>query len=190
MTDDEVKPALVAARGASIRCAYSRLHGEPGHVADDRRVKSLDYVGLQRRLANDGMVLPNGRALNVSAAAWENLLDRLAQKQWATTWPDSEGIRPRDKADLSKPAFALARVQVTATVRVNIFPSWGTDAVWFDFDAREMREQDDADALSDFIREVGQTVGRTVELSYEGRDGDVFAAYVPDLDDFRWTDVL
>ena len=146
-------------------------------------------MGLQRRLINDGMVLPNGRALNVSAGAWKDLLDRISQKRWATSWPEGGGTRPRDEHDLSKAVFAVAHVQITAGVHVNLYPSWGTDAVWFDFDARAMREQDDADALSDFIRMVGQTVGRTVELSYEGRDEDVFAAYAPDLDDFRWTDV-
>jgi len=172
---------------ASSQIASSLRRRRP---PDDRRVKSLDHVGLQRRLANDGMVLPNGRALNVSASAWQDLLDRLSQERWVTSWPYGGGTRPRGVADLATPAFALARVQVTATVRVTLFPSWGTDAVWFDLYAREIREQDDADALSDFIREVGRTVGRTVELTYEGRDADVFAAYVPDLDDFRWTDAL
>lgn len=71
---------------------------------------------------------------------------------------------------------------------INLYPSWGTEAVWFDFDAREIRHQADADALSDFIRMLGQAVGRPVELSYEGRDEEVFATYAPDRDEFEWSD--
>ena len=135
------------------------------------------------------MVLPNGRALNVSGAAWEDLLDRSAREQWSTSWPESGEGSPRGARDLSDDAFAVAHVQVTPTVLVIVYPSRGTDAVRFDFDVREMRQQVDADALSNFIRMLGQTVGRPVELSDEGRDGDVFATYAPDLDEFEWAHV-
>lgn len=69
-----------------------------------------------------------------------------------------------------------------------LYPSWGADQVWFDFAWEPMRTQADVDALSAFMRTLGRVTGQRVELSHEGRDEDVFAAYHPITDDFGWTD--
>jgi hypothetical protein len=90
-------------------------------------------------------------------------------------------------ADLADDAFASGQVALSPTVDIVLYPSWGTDEVWFDFDARQMRTQEDVDALSAFIRTLGRVSGHRVELSYEGRDEDVFAAYDPNTDEFFWT---
>jgi hypothetical protein len=158
------------------------------HLAHAHDMKSLEQVRLAQRVATDGMALPNGGARNVSPSAWMHVLDQLSQDEWPTTWPEAGGRRPQRLDDLADDAFALARVQVGPSVLVHLYPSWGTDDLWFDFDARELQHQPDADALSDFIRMLGQTVGRPVELSYEGRDEEVFATYAPDSDEFDWSD--
>jgi hypothetical protein len=90
--------------------------------------------------------------------------------------------------DLADDASASALLEVSPSVTVVLYPSWGTDEVWFDFSAQAMRTQEDVDALSAFIRTLGRVVGHRVELSYEGRDEDVFAAYDPNADEFFWTD--
>jgi hypothetical protein len=148
----------------------------------------LDHTELVRRLDEDGMALPNGRSLVGADAAWRDFLARLKDGNWTTTWPDEQGRSPSTVMDFADYAFAKGFVEVAPTVIIQLYPSWGTDAIWFDFNAREMRSQQDVDALSAFIRMVGRTTGAPVELSYEGRDEDVFAAYDPHTDEFRWTD--
>ena len=134
------------------------------------------------------MTLPNGRALGATEAGWRELLALLRNSDWSTTWPSSHGRCPSTLADLADEAFASGLVDVSPSVTIVLYPSWGTDEVWFDFSARMMRTQDDVDALSAFIRTLGRVVGHRVELSFEGRDGDVWAAYEPTADEFAWTD--
>jgi hypothetical protein len=88
--------------------------------------------------------------------------------------------------ELTEDVFTVAHVQIGADVIVTLYPSLGTDAVWFDFDTREMRSQAEVDALCEFIRTLGRLVDGPVELSYEG-GSRVFAVYEPQGDEFRWT---
>jgi len=134
------------------------------------------------------MTLPNGRALGATETGWRDLLALLRNSEWPTTWPSSQGRCPSTLADLAEDAFASGLVDVSPSVTIALYPSWGTDEVWYDFSTRMMRTQDDVDALSAFIRTLGRVVGHRVELSYEGRDEDVWAAYEPNADAFAWTD--
>jgi hypothetical protein len=108
---------------------------------------------------------------------------------WKTSWGLApNGAWPASPEDLTHAVFASGQVALGPGVVVNVFPSWGTDAIWFDVDARDLTSRPAADSLSDVIRALGRTVDRSVLLSYEGRDSELFAAYRPVPDTFEWLD--
>lgn len=137
---------------------------------------------LLRAAAGDGE-LPNGHAPEVGAAEWVAFLDALEASGWPTSWyAETSPIWPVTLDDLHDEERGCFSVQVSDTVRVNVFPSWGLDCIWFDFSLREVQTQDDTDRLSDFVRLLGRSVHRPVLLSHEGSDELVFATYQPSTD--------
>lgn len=141
-----------------------------------------------RRLEGDGMTLPNGRALGATEEAWRDFLGVLKDSDWTTSWPSSNGRWPSTLAELADEAFASCHVEVSPAVSIVLYPSWGTDQVWFDFAWEPMRTQADVDVFSTFVRVLGRTTGHQVHLSYEGDDENVFATYDSDSDSFSWAD--
>jgi hypothetical protein len=152
-------------------------------------MQRLELSGLQRRLDEDGMALPNGRAADVRDIGWIRFLDVLRDNSWRTTWP-SAGPNgwPSSMDDLNAHEFESGDVSVSEGVCIRLYPSRGTDSVWFDFDLRQLTHQKDADALSQFVRALAQAVQRPVQLTYEGDDDRVFALYDVHSDEFEWCD--
>ena len=150
---------------------------------------ALSLDALRQRVADDDGHLPNGRAECVDAAAWAAFLGELRHSGWHVR----RGDDPSHDWPLTEAAAAAhdgltLHVQASDTVRVNVFPSWGTDSIWFDFNIREMQRQQDADALMAFLRLLGRSAHRPVLLSYEGADEMVFARYEPAQDALVWSD--
>ena len=65
-------------------------------------------------------------------------------------------------------------------LQVNLFP-FGQDSIDFDLDSRELAGPGLDDCV-DFVREVGRSIGKVVELSHEGDESLVFLRYDPNAD--------
>ena len=143
---------------------------------------------LQARVTDDDGDLPNGRAANVGVEGWRAFLAVLRTTGWSVTWDETIlAAFPETLDDLMTEDVLTLHVEPKADVRMNVFPSWGFDHVWFDFSIRELNSQSDADALFEFVRLLGRSVGRPVALSYEGPDDHVFATYDPGDDAIAWS---
>lgn len=144
--------------------------------------RQLWSLKLLRAIAGDEG-LPNGNAPEVGAPEWAAFLDALEATGWPTFWyGQTTPIWPVTLDDLQEEARGSFSVQMSDTVRVNVFPGWGLDSIWFDFSLREVQTQDDTDRLSDFVRLLGRSVHRHVLMSHEGLDDLVFATYQPSSD--------
>lgn len=150
---------------------------------------ALSLDALRQRVGDDDGHLPNGRAEDVDAAAWATFLDELQHSGWQVRRGDDPSDDwPRTAAAAAAHDGLTLHGQPSDNVWVNIFPSWGTDSIWFDFNVREMQRQQDADALMAFLRLLGRAAQRPVLLSYEGADEMVFARYEPAQDALVWSD--
>jgi hypothetical protein len=78
------------------------------------------------------------------------------------------------------------QVQIRPGVQVNLWPAWGWQDLWFDFDIREITDQRAATALGHFVQALATSTDRQVLLSYEGADDAVFAWYDPAQDQVTW----
>ena len=98
--------------------------------------------------------------------------------------------RPLTLGDVGLSSKNLRTIKVLVngdTVQVNVFVL-SPDSIDFDVDTRELKNQQAADALADFIRRVGTSVGAPVALSVEGDPASVFATYDPATDAFAIDD--
>lgn len=147
----------------------------------------LPLAALAERVTEDDGCLPNGCARSVDSAGWSAFLADLRARGWPVTW-DGEPIAdwPETAEDVGREDCPALQVRPSDSVRIRVFPSWGTDSIWFDFDVREMKRQQDADSLFAFVQMVGQAAQRVVDLSYEGFDEMVFARYDPAEDTMLW----
>jgi hypothetical protein len=147
----------------------------------------LALDALRQRVTVDDGYLPNGRAEDVDASGWATFLAELRRSGWPLeVGGDPLGDWPGTAAAAEN--ASTLRVQPSHDVQINIFPSWGTDSIWFDFSLRDMQRQEDADALMAFLRLLGRAVQRDVLLSHEGADEMVFAHYVQAQDAVVWTE--
>lgn len=139
---------------------------------------------------DDGGYLPNGRVEGATDADWLALLHSLRTARWPVE-SGVRGDRPTPKrikdllADAEEEAVAL-RIEPGSGVQVNIFPDWGLDTIWFDFDVRQMTTDVEIEGLRAFLRLLGRCVHKPVVLSHEGADDLVFAQYQPADDSFTW----
>jgi hypothetical protein len=150
----------------------------------------LTLADLRARLDPEDGCLPNGRAAGVNDSDWSRFLAALRD----TGWKVLSGLnddRPFPKtmenllADEATENVTL-RIEAGPDVHVNVFPNWGLDIIWFDFDVRELKSQDDADSLHAFVRLLGRSVDKPVVLSYEGDDDMPFVRYEPARDTYMW----
>jgi hypothetical protein len=151
--------------------------------------KELTLLELHRRVW-DGQFgyLPNGRAEQVGSDAWELIVGVITGAGWQISV--EEGTRILEKPSDARAALSASAWAVTLSheVRVNLFPMWGAQDVWFDFDMRELRGDGEVALLSRFIRLLGDTLNRPVLLSLEGADDNVFASYMPHTGVYEWSD--
>lgn len=147
----------------------------------------LRLADLKRHVKEDDGVLPNGRADRVMARAWPEFLRGLSDAAWPVTVNgDRVDVRAWTVEDLPAGNALILKVAVTSEVGINVFPGWGLDSIWFDFDIRQMREQKHADALDAFVCLLATSTEREVRLSYEGSDDIVFARFSPRDSSWRW----
>jgi hypothetical protein len=99
--------------------------------------------------------------------------------------------KPRDLPASADDAFAarstsnpMLRFRVgTATVVCHFFT---VDEIEMDIDPREVTSQAALDELLGFLRRVGDTVGRTVILTYENDEQRPFITYEPGRREFEY----
>ena len=125
--------------------------------------------------------LPNGILRDTSVHDWQRLLDLVQRERWPTEWSGG-GEWPLSAAEM----FAVderhtLKVWPATTLQVNLFPL-GQDSIDFDLDSRQLAGQG-LGVCVDFVREVGRSIGKVVELSHEGDESLVFLRYDPDTDD-------
>lgn len=149
----------------------------------------LPLDALRQRVTDDDGYLPNGRAEDVDAGVWATFLGALQGSGWLLIRDDDPSQDWPLTAEAAGSVDGLTlHVQLSDSVRVNVYPSWGLDSIWFDFSVRELQQQEDADALMAFIRLLGQAAQRDVLLSYEGADEMVFARYEVARDALGWVE--
>ncbi len=119
--------------------------------------------------------LPDVRVPDASVEDWQAVLDLVVEKGWKCQYSEGETVLPvpRAEAVLSRPADAECpdlRVWPTADV-LAIFRFHAADEVDFDVDLRELQGQERLDVFCDFLREIGQRLGKPVLMDPEGDDG-------------------
>jgi hypothetical protein len=81
-------------------------------------------------------------------------------------------------------ASPMLRFRVGGIVVISHF--FMTDEIAFDIDPREVTSQSVLDELLGFLRRVGDTVGRTVILTYESDEQHPFITYEPSRREFKY----
>ncbi len=81
-------------------------------------------------------------------------------------------------------ASPILRFRVSGIVVISHF--FRTDEIDFDLDPREVTSQAVLDELLGFLRRVGDTVGRTVILTYESDEQRPFITYEPSRREFKY----
>ncbi|MCX5417827.1 hypothetical protein [Streptomyces sp. NBC_00059] len=119
--------------------------------------------------------LPDVRVPDASVEDWQMILDLVAEKGWKCQYSEGEMVLPVPRAEvvLSRPADAecpALRVWPTADV-LTIFRFHAADEVDFDVDLRELQGQERLDVFCDFLREIGQRLGKPVLMDPEGDVG-------------------
>jgi hypothetical protein len=119
--------------------------------------------------------LPDVRVPNASVEDWQAVLDLVQEKGLKCQYSEGEMVLPvpRAEAVLSRPTDAECpdlRVWPTADV-LAIFRFRADDEVDFDVDLWELQGQDRLDVFCGFLREIGQRLGKPVQMDPEGDCG-------------------
>lgn len=127
--------------------------------------------------------LPDGIVRDTSVRDWQQLLDLVRHKGWPSEWSAGGGRPvPRFAAEMfADEEHNTFKVWPVTSLQVNVFPL-GEDSIDFDLDSRELTGRG-FDHCVDFVREVGRSIGKVVELSHEGDGSLVFLRYDPDTDE-------
>ena len=161
--------------------------------ADSSPPGGIQLARLVRAVTPDDGCLPNGRVEQVDLSHWLRVAQACDRLRWASSWQgwsDDAGNLSGDGwpgPDLIESANAQCiQVLIPPGVQVNLWPAWGWQTLWFDFDMREISDQRAAGALGQFVHELAAATRGQVLLSYEGDDSAVFARYDL-LDRVAWT---
>jgi hypothetical protein len=176
--------------GLGFSCArYRRGVGSVGFSPPG----AIQLERLVQAVAPDDGCLPNGRVEQVDLADWWRAAQACGHPGWSSSWrgwSDEAGDLTGDGwpgLDLIESARAQClQLLIPPRVQINVWPAWGWQTLWFDFDVREMTDQRAASALGHFVYELAAATGRQVLLSYEGADGAVFARYDSATDHVTW----
>jgi hypothetical protein len=146
-------------------------------------VQELPRDELRRRIAADGMHLPNGRAEPADAPTWLRVLAALDAAGWPVRWDGSSP--PTSGSALAEDAVGTGAVALAPGSDLRLYPSWGLDAVWFDVDVRTLTGAA-TERLGAFMRLLGSCTGSPVVLSREGDDAALVVGWFPADEAFRW----
>lgn len=141
----------------------------------------LTLTELRRRLTDDDGVLPDGIVEDSTAQEWTSLLSVIRARGWRAQWLGSASPEVEDEDERFAEAGTLA-VWPVPGVQINFFT--GADVV-FDFDRREVSDEQGAAALGAFLRDLGTGLAREITLTYEG-SATGFLRYHPGSDRFDW----
>jgi hypothetical protein len=155
---------------------------------------AIELTRLKQAVTPDDGPLPNGRVEHVDLAHWQRFSQACDRQGWSSSWQgwsDESGSLEGEGWPASGlfESTQVQKVQVVIPpgVQVNVWPGWGWQTLWFDFDVREIADQVTASALGHFVYELGTATGGQVLLSYEGADGAIFARYDPASDTVAWS---
>ena len=136
----------------------------------------------------DDGVLPDGVVRDVDIGVWQVLLEELVGSGWVCSFEINgcETRLPTAAEDLLGRGgdARILKVQLLHSVRVNVFLH-AVDSIDFDVDLRELQTQESLDALCDFLRTVGTTIGRDVLIVAEGSSSEVYCVYRCSSDQFE-----
>ena len=126
--------------------------------------------------------LPNGVVRNTSVDDWQRLLDLIRRRGWRAEWSGGGGwsVPPSAAEMFAEEERHALKIWPVTGLQVNLFP-FGQDSIDFDLDSRELAGPGLDDCV-DFVREVGRSIGKVVELSHEGDESLVFLRYDPNAD--------
>ncbi len=141
---------------------------------------------LRRRIDLDLALepsLPDGIVRDTSVHDWQRLLDLVQRKGWRAEWSGGGGwsVPPSAVEMFAVEERHALKVWPVTELQVNLFP-FGQNSIDFDLDSRQLVGQGLDDCV-DFVRELGQSIGKVVELSHEGDGSLVFLRYDPDADE-------
>jgi len=127
--------------------------------------------------------LPNGVVRDTSVHDWQRLLDLVRREGWPAEWSGGGGwpVPPSAAEMFAEEERHALKVWPVASLQVNLFP-FGEDRIDFDLDSRELAGRGLDDCVA-FVREVGRSIGKVVELSHEGDESLVFLRYEPETDE-------
>jgi hypothetical protein len=143
---------------------------------------------------------PDGIVRDTTVEDWNRIVALAAQHGWPTQFHADDREQPVP-ADLA-PYFRAEHHELAVPVAVGsvqpyhltwltvwprpataaIFRLWAPGSIDFDFDLYAVQDQAGLDWLGDFMRTLGQAVGRRVEVMPEGYDQKPFLVYDPFTD--------
>lgn len=125
---------------------------------------------------------------------WQRMGQRIGDLGWPTSWAGWSDLAGELKGDgwpdpdvIHTAQAQSIHIRVPPRVKVNVWPGWGWQQLWFDFDIREITDQAAATALGHFVHILGEVTQQAVLLSYEGRGEHVFARYNPLSGETTWS---
>lgn len=141
----------------------------------------LDWARFHMSFGNDPGVLPDGDVIGSMEHDWDVLFTMLHRSGWKLTTSDGHSPLPPDKHGLA--ALESLAVWPVDGVRVYFFPD--PHAVFFDFDLRELVNQDTVDGLAHLMRKLGTTLSRDVVIRDEGSRDAPVRRYTTATDQFH-----
>jgi hypothetical protein len=154
----------------------------------------IHHASLLRAVTPDDGAMPDGRVEHVDLSLWQAVGRAIADLEWSASWTgwseedgDLEGDGWPDPDLIQSARAQRIDVQISPKVKVRVWPSWGWQELWFDFDISEITDQHAATALGHFVYLLGHVTQRQVLLSYEGAGHHVFARYDPATDQTTWS---
>ena len=141
----------------------------------------MEWEKVSAELARDGS-LRDLYVFETSESDWDILLASLSSWPYEASFlVDGEPVAIPDTAAV---AFEI-RNRAAPTLRIDVSGIsvcahfFTPDEVEFDIDPREVSDPGSLAALSEFVRRLGQALGRPVVLTHENRPEDVIARYLP-----------
>ena len=126
--------------------------------------------------------LPDVRVPDASVEDWQAVFDLVSVSGWKSQYSEGEVVMPTPPAGalLGRPVEAetpTLRVWPAAEV-LAIFRFYSADEIDFDVDLRELQGQERLDVLCDFLRAIGQRLGKDVLMDPEGTTGHPVLGFI------------
>jgi hypothetical protein len=139
--------------------------------ANDRDVPALRWEDVQDDWQPDGSELRDIYIFDTSMADWQDIRD-LVDRRWPSTYSVDGTSKPlpatmeevfEDRAN----AGVSWRIEPRNGLEIRCF-FFAVEMIEFDLAPRDVADQLDLDAVCEFVRAAGQSLGKAVLVCYEG----------------------